>query len=100
MVERASSTRHYHQTYVTDVRKPKTAIGVKNRFPDVINSAKVRAKSDLGMYPKTDESSHLPDVVDLSTYEEPSSSPSPLERLIADDEAPMIRIRITGCMKQ
>ncbi|XP_060068522.1 sperm motility kinase Y-like [Ylistrum balloti] len=100
MVERSASTRHYRQTYVTDYQKPKTATGVKNRFPDVVNPASVRAKSDLGMYPKSEEISHLPEVVDLSSYDIPVSPPSPVERLIVDDEAPMIRIRITSCMKQ
>ncbi|XP_021376854.1 serine/threonine-protein kinase MARK2-like isoform X2 [Mizuhopecten yessoensis] len=100
MVERSASTRHYRQTYVTDYQKPKTATGVKNRFPEVVNPANIRAKSDLGMYTKSEESSHLPDVVDLSSYDVPVCPPSPVERLIVDDEAPMIRIRITSCMKQ
>ncbi|XP_033741281.1 sperm motility kinase Y-like isoform X2 [Pecten maximus] len=100
MVERSASTRHYRQTYVTDYQKPKTATGLKNRFPEVVNPANVRAKSDLGMYPKTEESPHLPEVVDLTNCDVPVCPPSPVERLIVDDEAPMIRIRITSCMKQ
>ncbi|XP_069126320.1 uncharacterized protein [Argopecten irradians] len=100
MVERSASTRQYRQPYVTDYQKPKTATGVKNRLPEVVNPTSVRAKSDLGMYPKNEESPHLPEVVDLSTYDVPVCPPSPVERLIVDDEAPMIRIRITSCMKQ
>lgn len=80
---------------ITDYSKPKTASLVRQRLPEMSASALSRAKSDLGVYEKN-SSKGTPEPSDLHDDQKRSS---PVEQIIAEDEAPMMRIRITTCSK-
>jgi len=73
---------------ITDYNKPKTASLVRQRLPEMSASA-------LGVYEKN-SSKGTPEPSDL--HENPKHT-SPVEQIIAEDEAPMMRIRITTCSK-
>lgn len=95
--------------YIPEYIKPSTAIGGTRRheFPDVICSAKSRAQSDIIEFdrkpvPKLPQMNIEPIRQERGQeIEIPATPPSPAayERLIVDDETPMMRIRITSSLK-
>lgn len=95
--------------YIPEYIKPSTAIGGTRRheFPDVICSAKSRARSDIIEFdrkpvPKLPQMNIEPIRQERGQeIEIPATPPSPAayERLIVDDETPMMRIRITSSLK-
>ncbi|XP_063405347.1 serine/threonine-protein kinase MARK2-like [Mytilus trossulus] len=90
------STTKMLSSGISDYTKPKTAGLVRQRLPEVPSSALSRAKSDLGIYGHNNNSKGSPEP---SEYVHNEKSPSPVEFIIAEDEAPMMRIRITTCSK-
>lgn len=94
LLDRSTTTKMI-SSGITDYSKPKTASLVRQRLPEMSASALSRAKSDLGVYEKN-SSKGTPEPSDLHDDQKRSS---PVEQIIAEDEAPMMRIRITTCSK-
>ncbi|XP_061177686.1 uncharacterized protein LOC133186459 [Saccostrea echinata] len=95
-------------SYLPEYAKPNTAIGgPREVFPEVIGSAKSRARSDIIDFerkgiPKLPQMTIEPIRQDTETEVDiPDMPPSPTayERLIVEDETPMMRIRITSSLK-
>ncbi|XP_061195127.1 probable serine/threonine-protein kinase DDB_G0277165 [Saccostrea echinata] len=95
-------------SYLPEYAKPNTAIGgTREVFPEVIGSAKSRARSDIIDFerkgvPKLPQMTIEPIRQDTeSEIDIPDMPPSPTayERLIVEDETPMMRIRITSSLK-
>lgn len=92
-------------TGLDTLNKPKahTARKVRSVFPDVVSSAKPRSKSEAGHYNIEEKETTNDAVTPLPDVIEPIKGTAiipPVERIIADDETPMMRIRITSCFKQ
>ncbi|XP_048770776.1 hormonally up-regulated neu tumor-associated kinase homolog B-like isoform X2 [Ostrea edulis] len=95
-------------TYTPEYIKPNTAIGTaRQELPEVIGSAKSRARSEIidldrKAVPKLPQMTIGPIRQEREPeIEIPDMPPSPdaYERLIVEDETPMMRIRITSSLK-